>query len=182
MAVDGGDPFGDFADAARKFPRRELSLTAQDKQAPAHLRNDDQLHSNDARGNQAKPLVLDDDEKQCCRRLAAKQERLHEGIADETAQRLHLVLDHCRQFGGFGAFELAGRKTQDAVDQVKAHAPQHAFAEAALVGIDVELEGAVDDNQQEKNHAEINQRAEAIEFEARRNFELAQEGQGNRQF
>ena len=32
-------------------------------------------------------------------RLAAEQRRLHEGIADEAAQRLHLVLHHGGHFG-----------------------------------------------------------------------------------
>ena len=39
-------------------------------------------------------------------RLAAEQRRLHEGVADEAAQRLDLVLDHGGDFGRLDALEL----------------------------------------------------------------------------
>ena len=59
------------------------------------------------------------------------------------------------------ALELAGRKAQDAVDELEADAPQHAFAEPALVGVDVEFEEAVDDDQQQEHQAERHQRLHA---------------------
>ena len=48
----------------------------------------------------------------------------------------------------FTRLNMLGREAQHAIDQLEADAPQHALAEPALVGVDVELEEAVDDDQQ----------------------------------
>ena len=76
-----------------------------------------------ADGDRAQPEILDDDEDQRRRRLAAEQRRLHEGVADEAAERLDLVLHHGRDFGRLHPLEDAGREAQDAVDQLEADAP-----------------------------------------------------------
>ena len=102
-------------------------------------------------------------------RLAAEQNRLHEGVADEAAQRLHLILHHGRHFGGFHPLEDAGGKAQHAIDKLEADAPQHALAEAALVGIDVEFEEAVDDDQQQEHDAQREQMLLAVELDAAEN-------------
>ena len=101
-------------------------------------------------------------------RLAAEQRRLHEGVADEAAERLDLVLDHGRDFGGLDPLEDAGREAQHPVDELEADAPQHALAEPALVGVDVEFEQAVDDDQEQEDAAQRKQHAGAVELECRR--------------
>lgn len=76
---------------------------------------------------------------------------LHEGVSGEAAHRLHLVLDHGRDFGRLHALEIAG-EAQDPVDELEADSPQKPLAEPALVGIDIELEEPVDDHEQQEHH------------------------------
>ena len=131
--------------------RRQLPLAPEHDQPPPHPRDEHDLDRHDHDRYHAEPEILDHDEQHGRQRLAAEQRRLHEGIADEAAQRLDLVLDHGRHFGGLHALEVDRRKPQHAVDQLEADTPQHALAEPALVGVDVEFEEAVDDDQQEEH-------------------------------
>ena len=54
------------------------------------------------------------------------------------------------------------------VDELVAHAAQHPLAEPALEGRDVELEVAVDENEEQEQDAEIDEHRDAAELEARR--------------
>ena len=101
--MDRADAVDDLADAAGKRARRQLPFAAKADQPLAHLRDDDKLNRDDPRGDHAEPEALDDDEDQRRQRLAAKQRGLHEGVADEAAERLDLVLDHGGDFGGLHA-------------------------------------------------------------------------------
>ena len=58
--------------------------------------------------------------------------------------RLHLVLDHGRHFRLLHLAEMADGKAQHAVVEFVAHAPQHALAEPALLGVDQLLHPAVE--------------------------------------
>ncbi len=142
-----------------------MPLPAETDQPLAHLRNDDELHGNDAGRNQTKPEALQNDEDQRCQRLPAEQRRLHEGIADEAAERLHLILDHRRDFRRLDALEMPGREAQDLIDQLEADAAQHALAKPALVGVDIELEETVDDDQRQENQTQADERLCAVEVE-----------------
>ncbi len=71
---------------------------------------------------------------------------------------------------------MAGRETQHAVDQFEANAPQHAFAEAALVGVDIKLEQTVDDDKQQEHQAERHQHLKAGELEPVEEHHLAEIG------
>ena len=121
-------------------------------------------HGDDRDGDRAQPEILDDDEDQRRRRLAAEQRRLHEGVADEAAERLDLVLDHGGDFGALDALEDARREPQDPVDELEADAPEHPLAEPSLEGVDVEFEQAVDDDQQQEDAAQRKQHAGAVEL------------------
>ena len=88
------------------------------------------------------------------RRLAAEKGRLDEGIADEAAERLDFILHHGGDFRRLDALEHTGREAQHAVDELEAEAAQHALAEPALVGIDVEFEQAVDDDEEQEGAAD----------------------------
>ena len=79
-------------------------------------------------------------------RLADQEGGRREGLADEAAQRVDLVLDHGGDFGAPHPPVLREREAQHPVDELVAQAAQHALAEPALVGVDVELERAVDDD------------------------------------
>ena len=177
VAVNIGDALGNFADAAGQFTSRKLPLAPQHQQAFTHLRNDEQLQRHDAHGYHSEPQILHEDENQRRRRLASQQGRLHEGIADEAAQWLHFVLHHGGEFRRFYPLELLGWKAQHPVHEFEADAAQHALAEAALVGVDVKLEGAVDDDEQEKNQAEVNERGETVELQTREEIDRPPERQ-----
>ena len=167
--MDGGNAVDDLADPAGELAGGELALRGR-----ASIRRRRSLGmmtpwtATIAAGHEAEPEILHQDEDQSGERLAAEQRRLDEGIADEAAERLDLILDHGGDFGRLHALELAGREAQHAVDELVAQAPQHALAEAALVGIDVELEEAVDDDEQQEDAAQRHQHLEAVELEARR--------------
>ena len=124
--------------------------------------------------DKSQPEALDHDEDQRGQRLAAEQRGLYEGVADEAAERLHLVLHHGRDFGRLHPLELVGWEAQDTVDQFEADAPQHPFAEAALVGVDVELEQAVDDDQEQKHQAEREQHLLPVELKAGKEFDRSE--------
>ena len=96
----------------------------------------------------------DEDEDERGQRLAAEEDRLHEGIADEAAERLHLVLDHGGDLGLLDLAEMQLREAQHAVEQLVAQAAQHALAHAALLGVDLELEDAVDDDEHQEEQAQ----------------------------
>src|ERR671910_949888 len=57
------------------------------------------------------------------------------------------------------------------------NASQHPFAEAALVGVDVELEQAVHDHQEQEHHAEREKRLFAVELESGEECNFAEERQ-----
>ena len=105
MGVDRGNAVDDLADAAGELARGDLALAAEPDQPPAHARYHHALHGDDADGDGAQPEILHDDEDQRRRRLSAEQRRLHEGVADEAAERLDLVLHHAGHFGALHPLE-----------------------------------------------------------------------------
>ena len=175
--MDGADAVDDLADAAGKLARRQLALPAEFDEALAHPRNDDRLDRRRCRRDHAQPEILHDDEDQRRQRLAAEKCRLDEGIAGKAADRLHLVLDHGGDFSRLHALEMVGRKAQHAVDQLEADAPQHALAEPALVGVDVELEETVQYHERQKDEAERDQHLEAVELQTAENLDMADQRQ-----
>ncbi len=129
------------------------------------------------RDRHAQPEALQDDEDQRRQRLAAELGEGDEGVRDEAAERLHLVLDHGCDFRRLDPLEVAGREAQHLVDQFETDAPQHAFAEPALVGVDVELEDTVDDDQPQEDEAQAHQRLGAVEFESVKEMKIAEKRQ-----
>ena len=123
---------------------------------------DDQDHQRD----QSQHPALQHDEQQRRAGLADEESGRREGLADEAAQRVDLVLDHRGDFGAPHPPVLGHGEAQDPVDELVAQTAQHALAEAALVGVDVELEQAVDDDVAQEGHAQRDQGAHAVELEA----------------
>ncbi len=105
--------------------------------------------------------VLQHDEDDGRQRLAAEEHRLHEGVADEAAERLDLVLDHGGELGLLDLAEMGRRKAQDTVVELVAQAAQHALAHAALLGVDRLLEEAVHDHGAQEDEAHGHQVAAA---------------------
>src|SRR5262249_30676111 len=98
-----------------------------------------------------------------------------EGVSGEAPKRLHLVLDHGRDLCRLHPFEMKRRKAQYPVDQLEADAPQHALAEPALIGVDVELEEAVEDDQPEEDQAQRHQHLQAVELKPLEYLHMAYE-------
>ena len=99
-------------------------------------------------------------------RLAAQEHRLDEGVADEAAERLDLVLDHGGELGLLDLAEVGRREAQDAVVELVAQAAQHALAHAALLGVDGLLELAVHHDGAQEDEAHGHQVAELVDLEA----------------
>ena len=128
--------------------------------------------------------MLEQDEEQRRQRLPAQVHRRDDGLADETAQRLHLVLDHGRHFRRFDTAEMRQRKTQDVVEQVVAQAAQHALPHPALHGVDLELDPAADDDQRQKGQRQREQVRCTLKRESIKNMHhcaAQQVGQGEAQ-
>ena len=114
----------------------------------------------------AEQPVLQHDEDHRRQRLAAEEHRLHEGVADEAAERLDLVLDHGGELGLLDLAEVGRREAQDAVEELVAQAAQHALAHAALLGVDGLLEQAVHHHGAQEDEAHGHQVAELVDLEA----------------
>ena len=116
------------------------------------------LDQEEADGDQPEREVLDQDEHDRRQDLSTEEHRLNEGIADEAAERLHLVLDHGGDFGALDPAELRRRKAQDTVDQLVAQLTEHTLAEPALVEVDIIFEEAVDDHQEQEGGRQHDER------------------------
>ena len=149
----------DLADAPRKLAGGELTFLAETQDRDAQLRNQNGLNRQNGTRHQPQPDRLDHDENHGRDRLTAQEGGSHEGIADETAQRLHLVLDHGGDFRRLHAPQRSQTKPQQTVGQLVTQTPEHALAEPALGSIDHELEAAVDADQREESEAERQQKA-----------------------
>ena len=136
MDVDLGNAVGGLGDAAGKLARGDLALLAQDQDRLAQPRDDHHLHRQQRDHHQTQHPVLHHDEDDRRQRLAAQEHRLHEGVADEAAERLDLVLDHGGELGLLDLAEMGRRKAQDAVVEFVAQAAQHAFAHPAFLRVD----------------------------------------------
>ena len=97
--ADAGDALDDLADPAGQRARGELALPPEHEQPPPQPRDEHDLHADHGGRDQPKRDALHQDEDHRRQRLAQEIGRLHEGVADEAAERLHLVLHHGRHFG-----------------------------------------------------------------------------------
>jgi hypothetical protein len=150
MDVDGLDPVHHLADPAGEAPRGELALFAEPEQLAPQARDDGELDADDAPGEEAEPDVLQEDEGERRHRLRAEEGRQYEGVADEAADRLDLVLHDGRRLRRLDRAQGLGREAQDEREQIEAHPPQHALTERPLGDVDVVLEGAVDQDEQQE--------------------------------
>ena len=100
--------------------------------------------------HQAEPDVLHHDEDERREGLRAQEDGGDEGVADEAADRLDLVLDDGGRLGGLDRAQGLGREAQDHGEQVEAHPPQHPLAQRALGDVDPVFEGAVDETKNEE--------------------------------
>src|SRR6185312_13497876 len=105
-------------------------------------------------------------------RLAAEIDRLDDGIADEAAERLHLVLDHGGDFGLLHAPQIRQGKAQYPVDEIEAQPAQHPLAEFALHCVDLIFETAVDEDEDQEDQAEHPQIAKLVKLETRKDRDL----------
>ena len=157
VGVNLAGALDDLADTAGELARGELALSPQPQDRHAQARDQDGLHQHDGAGDQPEPEGLHHDEDHGGDGLAAKEGGGDEGVADEAAQRLHLVLDHGGDLRRLHAPDLRQAEAQQPVGQLVAQAPQHALAHAALAGVDDVLEAAVDTDQEEEDEAEDQQ-------------------------
>lgn len=162
--MDGADAVDHFADASGKLARAQLPLPTEFDEPAAHLGDDAHLNGGHEGGNQAQPEILHENEEEGRERLTTEKRRLYEGVAGKSAQWLDLILHHAGYFGALDPLEVGGRKPQDLVDKLEADAPEQPFTEAALVGIDVIFEKAVDDDKRKEGEAERHQHRHAVEF------------------
>ena len=166
MHVDLVDAVGGLGDAAGEQAGRQLAGAAQHQHRTAQPRDDRHLHRQQHDHDDAEQEVLHHDEDDGRQRLAAEEHRRHEGIADEAAQRLDLVLDHGGELGLLDLAEVNRRKAQDAVVELVAQAAQHALAHPALLRIDALLELAVDDHGDQEDETHDHQVLELVDLEA----------------
>ena len=84
--------------------------------------------------------------------------RERHGGAEDLAERRAPGLAQAAE-PGHGGVDRGGADPagHDEVDELIAQPPQHALAEPALIGVDVELEEAVDDDEQEKDAAQCHE-------------------------
>ena len=166
MDMDLVHAVGGLGDAAGELARRDLALAAQDQHRPAQARDDRHLHRQQDDDDDPEQPVLHHDEDDGRQRLAAQEHRLDEGVADEAAEWLDLVLDHGGELGLLDLAEVGRREAQDAVVELVAQASQHALAHAALLGVDGLLEQAVDHDGAQEDEAHGHQVAELVDREA----------------
>ena len=157
---------GGLGDAAGQQAGRQLALAAEHQHRPAQPRDDRHLHRQQHDHDDRQQPVLHHDEDDRRQRLAAEEHRLHEGVADEAAERLDLVLDHGRELGLLDLAEVGRREAQDAVVELVAQAAQHALAHAALLGVDALLELAVDHHGGQEDEAHGHEIGQLIDREA----------------
>ena len=112
------------------------------------------------------PDVLHHDEDDRRQRLAAEEHRLDEGVADEAADRLDLVLDHGRELGRLTLRKWRRRKAQDAVVELVAQAAQHALAQRALWVLILFLNGPLMTTATRNRAREAEEQAELVDLEA----------------
>ena len=137
-------------------------------QPPPHLRNEDDLHRDDARGDQAEPEILHHDEHQAVSAWPPSSAGCTKASPMKPPSGSTSSFTMVATSADFTRLKWLGGKAQHPIDQLEADAPQHPLAEAALVGIDVEFEEAVDDDQQQEHDAQRDQRLLAVEFECHR--------------
>ena len=153
-----------LGDAPGQLPRRQLPLPAELQDALPQQRDHHQLHRQHHHRDQAKPHVLYEDEGEGGQRLSAEERRRDIGIADEAAQRLHLVLDHGRDFRLLDLAEVRDGEAQHPVVELVAQAAQHALAEAALLGVDQLLDPAVHHHEEQEREAQGDQVGDLVEL------------------
>ena len=158
-AVDG------FGDAPGELAGRQLAFTPEPQDGLAQRGDDRQLKHKHADCDQAEIDALRQDEQERGQRLAAEEGRLHEGIADEAAERLDLVLDHGGDFRLLHLAEVRQRKSQHPVEQFVAQAAQHALAHAPLQRVDLELEATIYEHEHEECQAEGDQVGDPVQLE-----------------
>ena len=112
-----GDALDDLADAAGELAGGQLPRPPEHQQPAPQPRDQHDLDADDRAGDQAERDALHQDEHHGGDRLADEVGGLHEGVADEAAERLHLVLHHGGDFGGAQPPELRQRKAQQRVDR-----------------------------------------------------------------
>ena len=157
---------GGLGDAAGQQAGRQLPLAAEHQHRLAQPGDDRHLHCEQHDHDDRQQEVLHHDEDDGGQRLAAEEHRLHEGVADEAAQRLDLVLDHGRELGLLDLAEVGRRKAQDAVVELVAQAAQHALAHAALLGVDALLELAVHHHGGQEHEAHGHEIGQLVDREA----------------
>ena len=178
--VDLVHAVGRLGDAAGKLAGRDLALAPQHEHGPAQTRDDGHLCRQQ---DDHDDPVLHHDEDDGGERLAAEEHRLHEGIADEAAERLDLVLHHGRQFGLLDLAEVRGRKAQDTIVEFVSQSAQHALAHAALLGVDRLLEETVNDDRAQEDETHDHQVLELVDLESVEEADdLAREDRGQVQF
>ena len=171
MRADGGRALDDLADSSRELARGDLAPLPEPDLLAAQDRDDDALDRHDASRRDAEPHALHQDVDESGQRLGAEEGRLHEGIADEHADRLDLVVDHAGRLGRLDSADLLGREPGELAHEIEAQAAQHALAHHAFLKVDQPFEAAVDQDEHEEHHAQREQIGGALHVDAAEELE-----------
>ena len=164
--MDFDDAINTFGDAPGQLTGRNLTLQRQGQKTPTHFWDDDRLQRHHAKSHQAQEDVLVQDENHRRQRLSTEEHRRDQRLADKATDRLDLVLDHRRHLRGLDVAEVRQWETQDMVEQGVAQTPQHALAQPALHGVDLELHQPADHDQAKKRQGQRKQVGNALQGKA----------------
>ncbi len=170
MDLDGA--VDDLAHPAGQLPRGQLPFAPEHQDALPELGDQEGLQQHDRGRDKPQPNALQYDEGHGRNGLATEEDRRDEGVADEAAQRLDLVLDHGRHFRLLDLAQVENGKAQDPVDQLVTQPSQHAFAQAALAGVDDEFETAVHQDQRQEGETDCQQQILLLQLEAAEQLDL----------
>ena len=159
-AVDRfADPLGDAAHRAHPLLAEGVHLALQ----PG---NDEPLDREHRDRRNAHVDILHHDEGEEGDEHARLEHRLGDRVADEAAQRLHLLRDHRNDLALGDALEVRLREAQHAAVEHVAQPSQHALAEPALGDVDVVFERAVDQHDHQEAQAHQDQVRDLFELDA----------------
>ena len=92
------------------------------------------------------------------------RDRQRESIADKAADRLQLAGHHRDDLAGRGPIEMLKRKSQDPLVKLVPQTAQHALADLSFLGIEMQLEPAVNQYESEEYAAQHQEVGDLIEI------------------
>ena len=166
VGADVAHALGGFADALGQATHLAHPGLGQLVHLALQLRDDPDLKRVEHDRGEAQNGILREHEDQDGQERAALERRQGEGLGDEAAERFHLGGDHLHQLALGDPPKMRQRKAHDARIELVAKPPQHALADHALVDVDDVFEGAIDQDENEKDAAKREQVVDLIQLDA----------------